>query len=51
VHNCFTWAREKLHNLKDPNIQLSEKSTDFFGAKTSFYLPDPAKENSRCSTM
>jgi|GEM_PF-2580360 len=37
-HSCFTWAREKLHNLNDERIQLPEKWTDFIAAKTSFYI-------------
>ncbi|MEM7361680.1 MAG: hypothetical protein AAF335_01565 [Bacteroidota bacterium] len=37
-HSCFTWAREKLHNLEDRRIELPEKITDYFGAKTSFYI-------------
>ncbi|MEM7361681.1 MAG: hypothetical protein AAF335_01570 [Bacteroidota bacterium] len=37
-HSCFTWAREKLHNLEDERIELPEKVTDFLGAKTSFYI-------------
>jgi hypothetical protein len=42
IHNCFTWAREKLHKLNDPTIQLPEKYIDFIGAKTSFYISKKA---------
>jgi len=42
--SCFSWAREKLHNLKDDRIQLPEKYTDFIGAKTSLYIPGNKKE-------
>ncbi len=38
AHNCFTWARKKLHNLRDERIQLPEIWTDLFVAKTSYHL-------------
>lgn len=44
VHNCFTWAREKLHNLRDERIQLPEIFTDLFVAKTRFHLTGPDQE-------
>lgn len=43
-HNCFTWAREKLLNLKDTSItdsSIDMKITDWLAAKPSLYLPDP----------
>lgn len=41
-HSCFTWAREKLFNLKEDEISngLTPMLTDWLVAKTSFYLPD-----------
>ena len=36
--SCFSWARHKLHNLKDERVRMSEKYSDFIGAKTSLYL-------------
>ena len=47
-HSCFTWAREKLHNLNDKRIQLPEKFSDKIGAKTSFYITDPNKKKDSC---
>ncbi len=45
-HSCFTWAREKLHNLEEERIRLPEHWTDFLAAKTSFYISDTGKEQS-----
>jgi len=39
AHNCFTWAREKLHNLNDERINLPIKAVDFIGGKISLHLP------------
>jgi len=37
-HSCFSWAREKLHNLKDERIKLPPKYSDFIASKTSFHI-------------
>jgi len=42
--SCFSWARQKLHNLKNDSIKLPEKYTDFVGAKTSLDIPGNRKE-------
>jgi len=49
-HSCFTWAREKLHNLNDDRIQLPEKYTDFIATQTSRYIkgnPEPTSKGCR----
>lgn len=43
-HSCFTWAREKLHNLKDERIHLDEKYSDFIAAIPSRYLKGESSE-------
>ena len=51
-HSCFTWAREKLHNLNDPRVQLPEKYTDFIAAKTSRYIKgNPEPSSLKCQIM
>ncbi len=47
-HSCFTWAREKLHNLADDRIRLPEKYTDFIAAKTSFYIKGVNRTSGKC---
>lgn len=47
-HSCFTWAREKLHNLADERIRLPEKYTDFIAAKTSFYIKGANHTSGKC---
>ncbi len=55
AHSCFTWAREKLHNLENEKIQLPGNWMDLLVAKTSFYIngsdKEPRKERSSCSVM
>ena len=43
-HNCFTWAREKLHKLNDGAIQLPPKCIDYIAAQTSRYLKAPRRQ-------
>ncbi len=50
-HSCFTWAREKLHNLEDERIRLPEKYTDFIGAKTSLYIKGANHNSGKCAVM
>ncbi len=50
-HSCFTWAREKLHNLEDVRIRLPEKYTDFIAAKTSLYIKGKNHVSGKCSLM
>jgi hypothetical protein len=44
-HSCFTWAREKLRNLKDPRIDSGLESDwrDYFIAIPSIHLRPPGK--------
>lgn len=53
-HSCFTWAREKLLNLNDPNITIEPKLQDFIAAQTSKYLPvtkNEEKKSTKCCVM
>lgn len=47
-HSCFTWAREKLHNLEDERIRLPEKYSDFIAAKTSLYIKGTNPSLGKC---
>lgn len=38
-HSCFTWAREKLHQLNDSSIQVKENILDYIVANPQLYLP------------
>jgi hypothetical protein len=49
-HNCFTWARDTLHQLNDPNIKVEERWTDYFVANPALYLPKEGT-SAKCSFM
>jgi hypothetical protein len=51
IHNRFSWAREKLHNLKDSNINLPEEYTDFIGEKNNFNSNPKLDSKNRCHLM
>ena len=50
-HSCFSWACEKLHNLKDERIIIPKKYTDFIAAKTSLYIKAKNHDSEKCSLM
>ncbi len=54
-HSCYTWVKEKLHNLntaEDNNmINLPEKWADSSIAITKSYIPATANQSSKCATM
>ncbi|CAM4387817.1 MAG: hypothetical protein LEGION0398_MBIBDBAK_01140 [Legionellaceae bacterium] len=49
-HNCFTWAREELHKLKQSDIQVEEKWTDNIVANPALYLPKEGT-SAKCNVM
>jgi len=50
-HSCFSWAREKLHNLNDERIRLPGKYSDFIASKTSLHIKggEQTKKNGGCT--
>ena len=44
-HNCFSWAREKLLELKDERVEkmLTKRWTDYVGVRPSFHLVPQSK--------
>lgn len=44
-HNCFTWAKEKIRNLNDPNIAIIEDDlTSYIFSRTSQLLVNPQQK-------
>jgi hypothetical protein len=51
AHSCFTWARAKLNNLKEPHIEIAHSGWDKFVAFPPNYLTGANTPARSCALM